>query len=216
MAKRYYKLQETIWIKELKKTGVVQKLDIPNLQAEVTYVASREGGNTVINRQTFKFEQIDKLKRKDEVAKTDEKPLTILVKYFDGDSEEITKIPNGDWIDLRSAVSMEYKAGESIKLPLGVAMSLPFTYEAHVAPRGSTFKNYGVIQTNSVGIVDESYKGPDDQWFLPLYALRDGKIEKGDRVCQFRIMKKMEKVNLVRVEELKSPNRNGYGSTGTK
>ncbi|MEK5036243.1 deoxyuridine 5'-triphosphate nucleotidohydrolase [Paenibacillus sp. FSL R7-0302] len=145
-----------------------------------------------------------------------QKPLTILVKYFDGDATELKKIEKGDWIDLRSAETVEYKAGDFIKLPLGVAMSLPFDHEAHVLPRSSTFKNFGVIQTNSKGVVDESYRGNDDQWFMPLLAMRDGKIEKGDRVCQFRIQKKMEPVNLITVPELKTPNRGGHGTTGVK
>lgn len=209
MAKRYYKKNEKVWVKELKKTAKVKELNIPNLEATIElYIDGK------LTEKTVKFMEIDKLNKN---GRRFNKNLTILVKYFDGETKELEKIPTGDWIDLRSAETIEYKQGDFIKLPLGIAMSLPFEYEAHVAPRGSTFKNFGVIQTNSVGVVDESYRGNDDQWFVPLLAMRDGKIEKGDRVCQFRIMSKMPKnLKLITVKELKSPNRGGHGSTGVK
>ncbi|MCY9737527.1 deoxyuridine 5'-triphosphate nucleotidohydrolase [Paenibacillus alvei] len=150
-------------------------------------------------------------------GKKEEAPkLTILIKYFDGNEHELKKIEKGDWIDLRAAETVEYKKGDYIKLPLGVAMSLPFEYEANVLPRSSTFKNFGVVQTNGMGVIDESYRGNDDQWFAPLLAVRDGRIEKGDRVCQFRIVEKMPKVNLITVPELKYQNRGGHGTTGIK
>lgn len=214
--RRYYKVDEQVWIKKLKKVGKVVSLDIPNLEASISYY----DGEDLITRK-MKFMEIDKLRLHDSKEKTGQKrnkkrKLTIHVKYFDGDMQELEKITKGDWIDLRSAVTLKYKAGDSIVLPLGIAMSLPYGYEAHTAPRGSTFKNYGVIQTNSVGVVDESYKGNDDEWFLPLFAMRDGMIEKGDRIAQFRIMKKMEEIEFKKVDMLKSPNRGGHGSTGTK
>lgn len=95
-------------------------------------------------------------------------------------------------------------------------MELPEGYEAHVVPRSSTYKNFGVIQTNSMGVIDESYKGDDDFWLFPAYALRDTEIKKGDRICQFRIMKKMPTIELVEVDHLGNENRGGHGSTETK
>ena len=95
-------------------------------------------------------------------------------------------------------------------------IELPEGYEAHVVPRSSTFKKWGIIETNSMGIIDESYKGDNDQWFFPAYALRDTKIEKNDRICQFRIVKKMETVDFETVEVLGNKDRGGHGSTGTK
>lgn len=137
------------------------------------------------------------------------------IKYFD-EACKIEKVKIGDWIDLRSAISKNYVRGEFFLIPLGVAMELPAGYEAHVAPRSSTFKNYGLIQTNSVGVVDESYRGDNDQWFMPVYALRDGKINKGERICQFRIIRKMPEILLKEKTSFDSENRGGHGSTGVK
>lgn len=115
---------------------------------------------------------------------------------------------------MRAAEKVELKAGESSKIPLGVAMMLPDGFEAHVAPRSSTFKNWGILQTNSVGIIDSSYCGDNDEWAMPVYATRDTTIEKGDRVCQFRLMEKQPVVNFKRVDKLNAPDRGGFGSTG--
>lgn len=142
--------------------------------------------------------------------------MEIKIKYFDDELERINKIDKGDWIDLRSAIDIELKAGEFKLIPLGVAMELPRGYEAHVVPRSSTFKNYGVIQTNHCGVIDESYCGDDDQWFMPVYALRDTKICKNDRICQFRIVEKMPSVEITEVEVLGNENRGGHGSTGKR
>lgn len=140
----------------------------------------------------------------------------IKIKYFDENLVKIDKIVQGDWLDLRAAKTIELKKDEYKLIPLGVAMELPEGYEAHVVPRSSTFKNFGIIQTNSMGVIDESYKGDQDQWFFPAYALRDTVIEMNDRICQFRIMKKMPTVELVEVVSLGNENRGGHGSTGTK
>lgn len=121
-----------------------------------------------------------------------------------------------DWIDLRAAERVEMKAFEYRLIPLGFAMELPEGYEAHVLPRSSTFKNFGIIQTNSMGIIDNSYKGDEDYWFFPALALRDTVIEKGDRICQFRITEKMKEVTFHFVEKLGNQNRQGYGSSGIK
>lgn len=140
---------------------------------------------------------------------------SIKIKYFT-DIEPIEKIEKGDWIDLRAAEDVFLSAGEFKLIKLGVAMHLPEGYEAHVAPRSSTFKNYGIIQTNSLGIIDQSYCGNDDQWHFPAYALRDTQIHKNDRICQFRIVKKQPTIEFTVVESLDNPNRGGFGSTGVK
>ena len=142
--------------------------------------------------------------------------LEIKIKYFDDSLAKIKKIEQGDWIDLRAAETIELKKGEFALIPLGVAMELPEGYEAHVVPRSSTFKNFGVIETNSMAVIDESYKGDDDQWFFPAYALRDTVIEKNSRICQFRIMEKMPEVVFEEVKHLGNENRGGHGSTGVK
>lgn len=138
----------------------------------------------------------------------------ISVKYFDNEIEKIEKIEIGDWIDLRATEDVELKAGDYKLIKLGVGMILPKGYEAHVVPRSSTFKNFGVIQTNHCGIIDESYCGDNDQWRFPAYALRDTKINKNDRICQFRIVKKQPKIKLAEVKHLKTNDRGGFGSTG--
>ena len=139
----------------------------------------------------------------------------IQIKYFTDKIEKLTYIDGkSDWIDLRAAKDMEIKAGEYAMIPLGVAMKLPEGYEAHLVPRSSTFKNYGLIQTNHMGVVDESYCGDNDQWHMPVYAIRDAVIHVNDRICQFRIMEHQPKIVFEEVENLNAPDRGGFGSTG--
>lgn len=126
---------------------------------------------------------------------------------------------NGDWIDLRSMEDMTIQPGEFKLVPLGVAMKLPEGYEAHIAPRSSTFKNYHLIQTNSVGVVDNSYCGPNDMWKMPVINLDHEKasiVKKGDRICQFRIMKKQPPIIFVDSTLEDEEDRGGFGSTGVK
>ena len=141
---------------------------------------------------------------------------TIRIKYFCKDLEKVGKIDKGDWIDLRAAVDIEMKANTFALIPLGVGMILPEGYEAHLAPRSSTFKNFGIIQTNHVAVIDESYCGDNDEWKYPAYALRDTVIHKNDRICQFRIMKKQPELLFVEVDALNNVDRGGFGSTGKR
>ncbi len=139
----------------------------------------------------------------------------IQIKYFTDKIDKLTYIDGkSDWIDLRAAKEMEIKAGEYALIPLGVAMKLPEGYEAHIVPRSSTYKNYGLIQTNHMGVVDESYCGDNDQWHMPVYALRDTVIHVNDRICQFRIMEHQPKIVFDEVEVLNGPDRGGFGTTG--
>ena len=140
----------------------------------------------------------------------------IKIKYFDKDMEKIKKIEQGDWIDLRSAEDVELKAGEHHYINLGVAMELPEDYEAIVAPRSSTYKNFGIICANSIGIIDHSYCGDNDVWHFSAIALRDTHIHKYDRICQFRIQKRMSKVLFNEVDKLDNPDRGGHGTTGIR
>ena len=136
--------------------------------------------------------------------------------YYHADIPPLEKRPQGDWIDLRAAETVRLRAGEYRPISLGVSMRLPAGYEAHVAPRSSTFKKWGVLMVNGVGVVDESYCGPEDIWHFLALAMRDTCIEKGDRICQFRIVQKMPPLSLERVELLSAPSRGGMGSTGSK
>lgn len=140
--------------------------------------------------------------------------MVVKIKYFDDGIEKIEKIENGDWIDLRAAESVDLKAGEFKLIRLGVGMKLPEGYEAHVVPRSSTYKTFGVIQTNHMGVIDESYCGEDDEWRFPAYALRDTAVQKNDRICQFRIVKKQPEFEFEEVDHLDDVSRGGFGSTG--
>lgn len=142
---------------------------------------------------------------------------TVRIKYFTDKIDKLAYIGGkSDWIDLRAAEDVELKAGESGLIPLGVAMKLPKGYEAHIVPRSSTFKQFGIIQTNHMGIVDETYCGNGDQWFFPAYALRDTVIRTNDRICQFRLMEHQPQIRFDEVEELEDPDRGGFGSTGVR
>lgn len=138
-------------------------------------------------------------------------------------------ISKGDWIDLRAAEEYNLKPGEYKLLKLGVAMELPKGFEALVIPRSSTFKNYGVLLVNSVGMIDGSYNGDSDEWRFPAYCLVEKPIHKWDRICQFRIQLSQRatfwqkikwflnnKIKIVNVEKLNTINRGGIGSTGKK
>lgn len=141
----------------------------------------------------------------------------IRIKYLSDKIEKLQYIENkSDWIDLRAAESIEMKAGEFRLIPLGVAMELPAGYEAHIVPRSSTFKNFGILQTNSMGVVDETYCGDKDQWYFPALAMRDTVINVNDRICQFRIMEHQPKLDFTEVESLGNKNRGGLGSTGVQ
>ena len=139
--------------------------------------------------------------------------MEIKIKYLE-DILPIEIKDGSDWIDLRCAVRTELKAGEYKQIPLGVAIELPDGYEAHVVPRSSTFKKYGVLLANGVGIIDCSYCGDNDQWHFLAYPTRDAVIEKNERICQFRIIKNQPEFDLVTVDVLGNPDRNGIGSTG--
>lgn len=139
--------------------------------------------------------------------------MEIKIKYFT-DIEKIGKIEKGDWIDLRAAEDVEMVAGDYKLIPLGIGMILPEGYEAHIVPRSSTFKNWSILQTNSMGVIDNSYSGENDQWMFPALAIFDTVIHKNDRICQFRIVEKQPEIEFIEVEHLNEEDRGGFGSTG--
>jgi dUTP pyrophosphatase len=140
--------------------------------------------------------------------------LEIRIKYLVPDLPRIEKFEIGDWIDLRAAEDVVLKERESRLIPLGVAMQLPKGYEAQIAPRSGAFGNWGILQPNSPGIIDESYCGDGDEWKMSVFATREAVIPKGSRICHFRIVKKMPPVRFIEVSELANPDRGGFGSTG--
>lgn len=143
--------------------------------------------------------------------------MQIKIKYFNKNIDKLKYIGGAEksnWIDLRAAETVILKAGDFALIPLGVAMKLPEGYEAHIAPRSSTFKNYGIIMTNSVGVVDTKFSGDNDQWRMPVYATRDAVIKENDRICQFRIMECQPEIEFEEAERMEDPDRGGFGSTG--
>ena len=140
--------------------------------------------------------------------------MKILIKYHDNDIPKLKRILQGDLIDLYASETVELKAGDSALISLGVSMKLPEGYKANVYPRSSTFKNYGTLQQNSVGQIDNSYSGTNDIWKYPVYATRDTVINKGDRICQFEIVPVMPTVEIEEVDVLDDTDRGGFGSTG--
>ncbi|MCC8142035.1 MAG: dUTP diphosphatase [Lachnospiraceae bacterium] len=139
----------------------------------------------------------------------------IRVRYFSDDLKRLEYIDGkSDWIDLRASETVELKEGEFKLIPLGIAVELPKGYEGHLVPRSSTFKNYGILQTNSCGIIDCSYCGDEDMWCMPVYATRDTVIHANDRICQFRIVENQPTLEFEEVETLDNASRGGFGSTG--
>lgn len=174
--------------------------------------ADREAWNYFINGIGTK-----KNNRKESVTM-----LRIKVKYFSKNIQKLEKLSKGNWIDLRSAEDIELKKGESRLIPLGIGMEIPAGYEVHIVPRSSTFKNFGIIQTNHMGVIDGpdrntgtgGYCGDDDQWFMSVYAVRDTVIHANDRICQFRLVEQQEEMEFEETERLSAAGRGGFGSTG--
>lgn len=157
--------------------------------------------------------------------------LNIKIKYLNDEIPRLNKITKGDWIDLYAAEDIIINKNEFKLINLGVAMQLPEGYEAQLLPRSSTFKNWGIIMTNSIGIIDETYCGDNDYWKFPAYCLvpntpngrlteasSEGytKISKGDKIAQFRIIEHMPGVSFEEVDSLNNKDRGGFGTTGTK
>lgn len=152
-----------------------------------------------------------------EEMKGKRKTMEIKIKYHNGMEEwPIEKFEKGDFIDLRAAETIELMPMEFRLISLGVSMQLPEGYHAELVPRSSTFKKYKILQTNSIGIIDNSYCGDNDIWKLPALAVSHTVITKGDRIAQFRIVKNSEPVRFEKVDTLGNEDRGGFGSSGTR
>jgi dUTP pyrophosphatase len=141
-------------------------------------------------------------------------PKTITVQYLDETVTRLTENKKGDWIDLYAAETVTLQKGEQKLIHLGVAMKLPDGYEAHLVPRSSTYKKWGIIQANHVGIIDNSYSGPNDWWMMSAIAMRDTVINKGDKICQFRIVERQPPL-IFEEGKMEGEDRGGFGSTGS-
>ena len=140
----------------------------------------------------------------------------IKIKYHNDNLIPIQAISIGDWVDLRAAETVRLTQGEFKLISLGISIELPKEYEAHIVPRSSTYKNWGILQANHMGVIDNSYSGDNDVWRFPAIATKDTTIFENERICQFRIVKKQPKLRFVKVNHLKNRDRGGFGSTGSK
>ena len=192
-----------------------EKKEISMLNAEIRHlkrlVADLEKSNNLFREINAELNFLNESRRE---YLGFEQNVKIKVNYHG--TEEIKEIPQGDWIDLKASEMVVFEKGEYKKIPLGVSMELPEGYEAHVLPRSSTFEKWGILCANSQGVIDNSYCGDNDIWQFPAIAMRATHIEKGDRICQFRIVKKQPKIYFEAVESLNNADRGGFGSTGVK
>jgi len=188
---------------------------------QIGFVSEKDDKEVIrIDEQWFEIDTIEAIQRMKEYIMQeynleDKSAMKITIQYLDDTVKRLSVIDKGDWIDLYAAETVELKQGEFRLIHLGVAMKLPEGYEAHIVPRSSTFKKWGIIQANHMGIVDNSYSGPNDWWKMTALAMRDTVIEKGDKICQFRIMERQPKVILVE-GKMEGADRGGFGSTGSK
>lgn len=142
--------------------------------------------------------------------------MKIQIKYHNKNIPKIKRIEQGDLLDLYAAETVEMKAGDFRLISLGISVKLPWGYKAQVYPRSSTYKNWGITMPNSVGQIDNSYCGDGDLWMFPAKADRDTIIYEGDRICQFEVVPVMQGIEIEEVESLDTPDRGGFGSTGTR
>lgn len=214
---KQFKDGEIVWIKSERKKGLVKgrTRSIP-VKYLIEIIIEFNKGTQQRTTQLLKLnaEELD-VYRGNKQSKQ-RKPLQIKVKYFDNGTPKLGKIPQGEWIDLRAAETVELKQFEYKLIPLGVGMKLPKGYEVNIVPRSSTFKNFGILQTNSYGVIDNSYSGDNDQYHFPALAMRDTVIQKGDRICQMRLNRIMPNIEFEIVEHLDEISRNGFGSTGIR
>lgn len=154
--------------------------------------------------------------------------MKLRIKYLEN-ATKMERIAKGNWIDVYAYQDTFIPQGERAMINLGFALELPKGWEGHLAPRSSTFKTWGIIQTNHVGVVDDTYIGDNDVWHMPVYCLQGKEIEvvdgiesngvwirKGDKIGQFRIMEVMPELEFEEVESFGNKDRNGFGSTGVK
>lgn len=197
---------DTVYDRENKIVGKVASIDYTRNTATVDTLED----NSTYSSNLYNLTVVEGVEEEEDT------PLKIKIKYFSPNITKIEKISKGDWIDLRAAESVNLKAGEYKMIKLGVGMKLPEGYEANIVPRSSTFKNYGVIQTNHFAVIDNSYSGNEDQWRFPVYATKNTTINLDERICQFRIQERMPKIEIEEVAELDEVSRGGFGSTGIK
>jgi dUTP pyrophosphatase len=177
-------------------SSVVQQLDKPSTQGVPTLINYPDTG--VYDEIIYNY------------------PIVNIKVLYHADITKLEISDIGNFIDLRSAEDYDLKAGDFKLINLGISVELPKGYWAQVVPRSSTFKNHGIIQTNSFGVIDTSYCGENDVWMLPVYATRDTHIDKDERICQFRLVKDQFKVAITEVDHLDGEDRGGFGSTGRK
>lgn len=135
------------------------------------------------------------------------------IKYLPG-AHKLEQVEWGSWIDLYTYEETTLRQNDQKYINLGIAMKLPKGYEAIMAPRSSTFKNWGIIQTNGIGVIDSTYCGDNDIWMFPAHAMKNTVIPAGTRICQFRIQEEQPKISFKEVDSLGEEDRGGLGSSG--
>lgn len=208
-----FKIGSLVFDVNSKRKGKFLAYNRDNKTARVEFIINQDKES---GQRTTELKNIDLKDLRVYRDKKVRKPLQIKVKYFDKEIEKLQKFNTGDWIDLRAAETVELKQGEYKLIPLGVGIKLPKGYEVNIVPRSSTFKNFGVLQTNSFGVIDNSYSGNNDQYHFPALAMRDTVINKNDRICQMRVNRIMPDLEIIEVEFLDEVSRGGIGSTGVK
>ena len=208
-----FKIGSLVFDVNSKRKGKFLAYNRDNKTARVEFIINQDKES---GQRTTELKNIDLKDLRVYRDKKVRKPLQIKVKYFDKEIEKLQKFNTGDWIDLRAAETVELKQGEYKLIPLGVGIKLPKGYEVNIVPRSSTFKNFGVLQTNSFGVIDNSYSGNSDQYHFPALAMRDTVINKNDRICQMRVNRIMPDLEVIEVEFLDEVSRGGIGSTGVK
>ncbi len=209
--KRFYKTGEVIFLHEKKTTGKVVRVIPKDLSVEVLYKKLTENGGVESVTETFLLENVDKYRP----AK-----FNVNIKYMEGQDKKLAIEKNGDWIDVYTNAEVFIHQFEQELIPLGFALEIPKGYEAFLAPRSSTFKNYGVIVANSFGIIDNTYCGDTDEWKLSVVALRETAIPKGAKIAKFRLIKSMtdhdgaKSIKFNEVDTLDNESRGGFGTTG--
>lgn len=203
---------------EIGHTGTVYAGDGTKVPCVTLYETSNDD---VMVNATFVIESKADLPKFDEwlgekVGNSADPDMRVIrVQYLNDSVKRLSIEKKGDWIDMYAAETVELKQGEHKLIHLGVAMKLPEGYEAHLVPRSSTFKKWGIIQANHVGIIDNSYSGPEDWWRMSVIAMRDTVINKDDKICQFRIVERQPRIHFVE-GKMTDPSRGGFGSTGSK
>ncbi|HLC69529.1 MAG TPA: dUTP diphosphatase [Patescibacteria group bacterium] len=117
--------------------------------------------------------------------------------------------------DIYSREDCIVPARGQFKVPSNLIVATPPGYVLLIFSRSSLAPRKGLMLANSVGVIDSDYCGPTDEILVSVYNLTDQevKIEKGERIAQGMFVK-YEQGKWEETENVGSPDRGGFGSTG--